>query len=122
MLEEIQKGMAEWRGQALAAAQAEAAARDALAAVEGQLASSQQAAAEERDRLGMEAAQCRLLCRARARQVIAFRVAFRNPACSPESLASLALMCDSHRGWSQIKIVSDLGISIWQDQPLSIFL
>ena len=69
MLEEIQRGMAEWRGQALAAAQAEAAARDALAAVEGQLASSQQAAAEERDRLGMEAAQCRLLCRARARQV-----------------------------------------------------
>ncbi|KAK9821857.1 hypothetical protein WJX74_006036 [Apatococcus lobatus] len=69
MLEEIQRGMAEWRGQALAAAQAEAAARDALAAVEGQLASSQQAAAEERERLGMEAAQCRLLCRARARQV-----------------------------------------------------
>ena len=65
MLDEMQKGMAEWRGQALAAAQAEAAARDALAAVEGQLAASHQAAAEERDRLGMEAAQCRLLCRAR---------------------------------------------------------
>ncbi len=74
MLDEIQRGMAEWRGQALSAAQAEAAARDALAAVEGQLAAASQAAAEERDRLGMEAAQCRLLCRARARQVCSTKI------------------------------------------------
>jgi len=59
--------------------------------LQDQLALQQQAQASERERLSMEAAQSRLLCKARARQVNSLEVQYQAQVSPQTDCASLAL-------------------------------